>query len=273
MAAPLEFKRRVRLPEFTGEPAVARRRSWATPLGALTWLVVVGLAVGIAEGVVPIERWLHVEHAPALARRSVRSERPVSASEPRPPALAPAPATAELEPDELAPASEPPALAPEEPSEPAPAAAAAALLEPDAEDLETPSIPSLAPDLPPAAAEPPAPSTAPVAVESVANAGTSCEQAAAAATQSIEIGADPGPADLTREDYQVVLDRGSYFAHCGVGEHVRIEICAAVQRGRALGVTVKTTPASPAASCIARAVRSLGFPSHPRLDVVRTRFD
>ena len=54
----------------------------------------------------------------------------------------------------------------------------------------------------------------------------------------------------------------------------RVDICAAVQRGRAVGVTVVTRPANGRVqSCVARAVRGLRFPSHPKLDVARTRFE
>ena len=52
-----------------------------------------------------------------------------------------------------------------------------------------------------------------------------------------------------------------------------VNICAAVQNGRAVGVTVTTTPSNPGiASCVAAQVRGLGFPAHPRMDVARTTF-
>jgi hypothetical protein len=55
---------------------------------------------------------------------------------------------------------------------------------------------------------------------------------------------------------------------------MRIHICAAVQNGRATGVTVRTEPGDRSVGrCIARAVRGLAFPSHPRLDVARTTFE
>jgi hypothetical protein len=54
---------------------------------------------------------------------------------------------------------------------------------------------------------------------------------------------------------------------------MEINICAAVQNGRAVGVTVVTKPRNPGvASCIAGGVRGLSFPSHPKLDVTRTAF-
>ena len=67
---------------------------------------------------------------------------------------------------------------------------------------------------------------------------------------------------------------GSYFAHCGVPDTTSIHICAAVQNGRAVGVTVRTAPGSKKLSrCIAAGVRGLSFPSHPRMDVTRTTFE
>jgi eukaryotic-like serine/threonine-protein kinase len=52
-----------------------------------------------------------------------------------------------------------------------------------------------------------------------------------------------------------------------------LNICAAVQNGRAVGVTVVARPRSRGVeSCVASAVRGLSFPSHPKLDVTRTTF-
>jgi hypothetical protein len=81
------------------------------------------------------------------------------------------------------------------------------------------------------------------------------------------------PADISEARYGAILNRGSYFQHCGVPDDMTLSICAAVQNGRAVGVTVTTTPGSRAkARCVAQAVRGLSFPSHPRLDVTRTLF-
>jgi hypothetical protein len=54
---------------------------------------------------------------------------------------------------------------------------------------------------------------------------------------------------------------------------MNLNICAAVQNGRAVGVTVVASPRSRGVeSCVAAGVRGLSFPSHPKLDVTRTRF-
>lgn len=102
--------------------------------------------------------------------------------------------------------------------------------------------------------------------------GLSCEAAQNAYVEEMKMGSR-GQADLTAGQFQSVLGRGTYFSHCGVPSNMAINICAAVQNGRAVGVTVRTTPPSPQhQSCIAAGVRRLSFPSHPKLDVTRTTF-
>ncbi len=103
--------------------------------------------------------------------------------------------------------------------------------------------------------------------------GTSCEGAVAAYNEEISIGGSRGPADLTAGQYGSVLNSGSYFGHCGVPGDMEVHICAAVQNGRAVGVSVRTVPNNPGISaCVAGGVRGLSFPSHPKLDVTRTAF-
>jgi hypothetical protein len=105
--------------------------------------------------------------------------------------------------------------------------------------------------------------------------GTSCEAAIAAYTEQYNIGSDKKvPADLTANQYGAVLNRGTYLLPCGVPRSMRVSICAAVQNGRAVGVTVTTNPPQPGvASCVAGQVRGMSFPGHPRLDVTRTTFE
>lgn len=103
--------------------------------------------------------------------------------------------------------------------------------------------------------------------------GQSCESAQASYNEEMSVGGPKGQADNTVGQYSAVLNRGSYFAHCGVPDSAKINICAAVQNGRAVGVTVVVTPTNRgAASCIAAGVRGLSFPSNPKLDVTRTSF-
>ncbi|HEY6081304.1 MAG TPA: hypothetical protein VIW29_20960 [Polyangiaceae bacterium] len=103
--------------------------------------------------------------------------------------------------------------------------------------------------------------------------GQSCESAQAAYVEEMSMGGPKGQADLTAGQYGSVLNRGSYFAHCGVPDSMSLSICAAVQNGRAVGVTIVTKPRDPRIqSCVAAGVRGLSFPSHPKLDVSRTNF-
>lgn len=103
--------------------------------------------------------------------------------------------------------------------------------------------------------------------------GTSCEGAAAKYSEEYKMGGNNGPPDLTAGQYGAVLNRGSYLNACGVPSNMAVNVCAAVQNGRAVGVTVTTDPPSPGvASCVAGQVRSMAFPAHPRLDVTRTTF-
>ena len=103
--------------------------------------------------------------------------------------------------------------------------------------------------------------------------GMSCEQARATYVEQMSVGGPKGQADITAGQYGNVLNRGSYFAHCGVPDSMKLNICAAVQNGRAVGVTVVTNPRNARiASCVAGGVRRLSFPSHPKLDVTRTVF-
>jgi len=101
----------------------------------------------------------------------------------------------------------------------------------------------------------------------------SCEAAQNAYVEEMSVGGPRGQADITGNQYGSVLNRGTYFSHCGVSNSMGVNICAAVQNGRAVGVTVSTRPRDRRAeSCIAASVRGLRFPSHPKLDVTRTQF-
>jgi hypothetical protein len=101
----------------------------------------------------------------------------------------------------------------------------------------------------------------------------SCEAAQAAYVEEMNVGGPRGQADLTAGQFGSILNRGTYFAHCGVPGDMGVSICAAVQNGRAVGVTIRTTPRNPKLEqCVAGGVRGLSFPSHPKLDVTRTQF-
>jgi hypothetical protein len=100
--------------------------------------------------------------------------------------------------------------------------------------------------------------------------GMSCEGARAKYIEDYDKSAPP---DLSAGAYGAVLNKGTYLNSCGVPSNMTVNICAAVQNGRAVGVTVTTNPPNKGiSSCVSGAVRGLAFPSHPRLDVTNTTF-
>jgi eukaryotic-like serine/threonine-protein kinase len=102
--------------------------------------------------------------------------------------------------------------------------------------------------------------------------GMSCEAAQNAYVEEMKMG-EKRVADLSAGQFQRVLGNGAYLNSCGVPESMSVNVCAAVQNGRAVGVTVTTTPRNPGiSSCISSRVRGMSFPSHPKLDVTRTSF-
>jgi hypothetical protein len=103
--------------------------------------------------------------------------------------------------------------------------------------------------------------------------GMSCEQARARYIEEINVGGPKGQADLTAGQFGSVLNNGSYITGCGTPSSMHVNVCAAVQNGRAVGVTVTTEPPNAGISnCVTNAVRRMNFPSNPKLDIATTRF-
>jgi hypothetical protein len=133
-------------------------------------------------------------------------------------------------------------------------------------------------DRPPEHAAPSAPEAPPPGSDSdsdprEAHVAASCEAAIARYNEVLTLGAPRAP-DITRGAYASILENGRYLSACGVPAKTIVEICAAVQNGRAVGITVQTSPAdAKLSSCVRRQVMHLGFPHSERLDVTRTRFD
>ena len=102
--------------------------------------------------------------------------------------------------------------------------------------------------------------------------GTTCEQARDSYVEEINVGAR-GQSDLSADDFAAVLNRGTYLEPCAVPTNSKLRICAAVQNGLAVGVTVAAEPsASDVEICIAKEVRKLAFPSHVKMDIVNVQF-
>ncbi len=103
--------------------------------------------------------------------------------------------------------------------------------------------------------------------------GMSCEGAKNKYVTDYAIGGAKGPPDLTAGHYGAVLNKGTYLNACGVPFNMAVSICAAVQNGRAVGVTVTTKPPNAGiARCVDGQIRSMGFPANPRLDIAYTHF-
>lgn len=102
----------------------------------------------------------------------------------------------------------------------------------------------------------------------------SCEAAAESAQETIDLRGSRGAPDLTRGAFAAVLENGAYLARCSIPERTALDICAAVQDGKVVGVSVRAEPANAAiSSCVRRAVAALRFPQSARLDITRTRFE
>jgi eukaryotic-like serine/threonine-protein kinase len=102
--------------------------------------------------------------------------------------------------------------------------------------------------------------------------GMTCEEARDKYVDEVAIGSKV-QADLSARDLGGILNDGAYLGECEVPQEAKVNICAAVQKGSAVGVTVGVDPPNDdMAKCVAQKVRGLAFPSHPKLDIVRTEF-
>jgi hypothetical protein len=103
--------------------------------------------------------------------------------------------------------------------------------------------------------------------------GVTCEQARDQYVEEINVGGAAQAADLKAEDFAAVLNNGAYLNPCDVPTTSKVVICAAVQNGRAVGVTVLLDPPSPTVEiCVAGQVRQLAFPAHAKMDIVNVNF-
>jgi hypothetical protein len=81
-----------------------------------------------------------------------------------------------------------------------------------------------------------------------------------------------GQSDVSKGQYEAILNAGKYLP-AELPDNMRVEIRAAIQGGRAVGVTVATNPNNPKIiSLIDAAVRGIAFPNNPKMDFVITKF-
>ncbi len=283
MALALEFKQRVRMAPDPPERRAREHRSPVLLLGVCGWLGAVTFGIGVDQGYLPIGRWVDDlrrdsdERAPAPKPRALEPLRPVAAPRAVSASAVSVP-SARIESSELPVSPTEQAAIPVERSAPAPRRVAAADPEPDDEPSgdETSSLESTSfARLPSAVQTPESDQPLERATRSWAEMtrSPSCEEAARAYTEEINLGGDRSPPDITQAAYAAILEHGRWFAHYGLPAACRLEVCVAVRQGRAVGVTVHTTPRrADIDRCVAAAARGLTFPSHPRLDVTRTTF-
>ena len=82
------------------------------------------------------------------------------------------------------------------------------------------------------------------------------------------MGGPKGQADLTAGQFASVLNNGNYITGCGTPGSMHVTVCAAVQNGHAVGVTITTEPHNAGISnCIAGAVRRMSLSVNPKLDI------
>ncbi|MFO0679895.1 MAG: hypothetical protein U0169_25450 [Polyangiaceae bacterium] len=102
--------------------------------------------------------------------------------------------------------------------------------------------------------------------------GMSYEAALNSNNNEVVIGKAAGP-DLTNAQLSAPLANGAVLGACGTPASTAVTIKVAVKLGRAVGVSVYTTPPNPAVSgCIDRAVRGMSWPSNPKMDSFTTTF-
>jgi hypothetical protein len=132
-----------------------------------------------------------------------------------------------------------------------------------------------------AAAEPEAPrasrgapaTDAPAPLGGGSSDGTTCEEARDSHPDEVGVGARQDGPEPSDAEFSGPLSHGSYLDDCEVTSDTRVSVCAAITQGKAVGVTVATSPSDPdKEKCVAARVRDIAIPSHPRLRVVRTSF-
>lgn len=103
-------------------------------------------------------------------------------------------------------------------------------------------------------------------------AGLSYEAALASNNQEVTIGAKGGP-DLTDGQLNAPMRNAAFISGCGAPDSMKVTVKVAVKMGRAVGVSVYTTPPNAGvASCIDRHVRGLSWPANAKMDSFTTSY-
>lgn len=102
--------------------------------------------------------------------------------------------------------------------------------------------------------------------------GLSYEAALNSNNQEITMGAKSGP-DLTDGQIAGPMRSASFINSCGAPESMKVLVKVAIKNGRAVGVTVITTPPNgQVAGCVDGAVRRLSWPQSSKMDTFTTQY-
>jgi hypothetical protein len=263
VAEPVKFKQRVRAKPDAPLPAAGPGRAWVLWVGAALWLVTVAVCLRVTEA----GSWLYGWFADDVRGSQLAAAGPSAQWAPQHAGEVSLHAPGRARPARwLAPLAEPShAKRGHQPFRP---------LAPWAHQVGAAGAASADPMR---AAGPPLGSAAP-GRSSAAGRGrderaTSCEGAIAAHRQRVTSGKNLGPAKLTFGRNRSIIENGSYLVPCRLPENLELRVCAAIQHGRAVGVTVHTSPLDRRVrDCVAQAVRELEFPPDSQLDVTRAYF-
>jgi hypothetical protein len=102
--------------------------------------------------------------------------------------------------------------------------------------------------------------------------GPSYESAVDSNNRHLTMGANAG-ADLSDAQLSAPMSDGTFVSECGAPDSMGVTVKVAINRGRAVGVSVSTSPPSTdVANCIDHHVRTLAWPSRPTMDSFVTTY-
>jgi hypothetical protein len=101
----------------------------------------------------------------------------------------------------------------------------------------------------------------------------SYETALATNPQQIDINGHATGPDLTDQQLSGPMRNATFLSGCGAGDSMKVTVKVAIKMGRAIGVSVYTSPPNGAvASCVDHAVRGLAWPANPKMDSFITTY-
>jgi hypothetical protein len=102
--------------------------------------------------------------------------------------------------------------------------------------------------------------------------GMSYEAAIANKNRDVTIGKQDAP-DLTDAQLAGPMRNATFLSACGVPDSTHVTVKVAIRNGRAVGVSVYSTPKSPESDgCVDRRVRGLYWPSSAKMDSFVTTY-